>query len=172
MYIQCTSLGDGQRSCKVWLASGQQRRCSRPNEAKTRNQLKFAEVPQTGKPISAVTGPTFAILRGHVEEILLFNSFFSDCRYVPQLRRYSPTNCAMVPRWRIFGNFFASCIFSEPRAARDLHPKFALRPHYVWKYGIHPICDGWDQARKKKKDRRRQKIEKTTGQKYNDIERP
>jgi len=36
-------------------------------------------------------------------------------------------SCAMVPRWR----FFASCIFSEPRAARfrsDLHLKFALRP--------------------------------------------
>ena len=50
-------------------------------------------------------------------------------------------SCAMVPRWR----FFASCIFSEPRAARfRLHPKFALRPHHVWKYGRHPICDGWD----------------------------
>jgi len=24
----------------------------------------------------------------------------------------------------------------------DLHPKFALRPHHVWKYGRHPICDG------------------------------
>jgi len=22
----------------------------------------------------------------------------------------------------------------------DLHFKFALRPHYVWKYGRHPIC--------------------------------
>jgi len=26
----------------------------------------------------------------------------------------------------------------------DLHPKFALGPHHVWKYGTHPICDGWD----------------------------
>jgi len=26
----------------------------------------------------------------------------------------------------------------------DLHPKFTLRPHHVWKYGRHPICDGWD----------------------------
>jgi len=25
----------------------------------------------------------------------------------------------------------------------DLHPKFALRPHHVWKYGRHPIFDGW-----------------------------
>jgi len=24
----------------------------------------------------------------------------------------------------------------------DLHLKFALRPHYVWKYGRHPICGG------------------------------
>jgi len=23
----------------------------------------------------------------------------------------------------------------------DLHPKFALRPHHVWKYGRHPISD-------------------------------
>jgi len=26
----------------------------------------------------------------------------------------------------------------------DLHPKFALKPHHVWKYGRHPNCDGWD----------------------------
>ena len=32
------------------------------NTAKTRNQLKFAGVPQTGQPISAASGPKFAIL--------------------------------------------------------------------------------------------------------------
>ena len=32
------------------------------NAAKTRNQLKFAGVPQTGQPISTVSGPKFAIL--------------------------------------------------------------------------------------------------------------
>jgi len=26
----------------------------------------------------------------------------------------------------------------------DLHLKFTLRPHHVWKYGRHPICDSWD----------------------------
>ena len=52
---------------------GERRRCS--NEGKTRNPFKFAGVPQTGKPISAVSGPKFAILWGHVE-ILLFNKFF------------------------------------------------------------------------------------------------
>jgi len=32
------------------------------------------------------------------------------------LRRYSPTICGMVPRWRFLATF-ASCICSEPRAA-------------------------------------------------------
>jgi len=38
----------------------------------------------------------------------------------------------------------------------DLHPKFALRPHHVWKHGRHPICDGWEWARKKE-DRKKKK---------------
>jgi len=46
------------------------------NAAKTRNQLKFAGVPKTPEPISAVSGPKFTILWGHVEDILLLNKFF------------------------------------------------------------------------------------------------
>jgi len=52
------------------------------NAAKRRNQLKFAGVSQTRQWISAVCGPKFTILCGHVWEILVFNKFFSDCRYV------------------------------------------------------------------------------------------
>jgi len=25
-----------------------------------------------------------------------------------------------------------------------MHPKFALRPHHVWKYGRYPISNRWD----------------------------
>ena len=46
------------------------------NAAKTRNQLKFAGVPQTGQPISAASRPKFTILWGHVDDILLLNKFF------------------------------------------------------------------------------------------------
>jgi len=53
------------------------------NAAKTRNQLKFAGVPQIGQQISATSRPKFTILWGHVEVIMLLNKFFSDCRYVP-----------------------------------------------------------------------------------------
>jgi len=47
--------------------------------------LKFAGVPQTCQQISAASGPKFAILSGHVEEILLFNKFFPivKCQYMP-----------------------------------------------------------------------------------------
>jgi len=50
-----------------------------------RRVAKFREnrQPQAAGPISAATGPKFTILWGHVEEILLLNKFFSDCRYVP-----------------------------------------------------------------------------------------
>jgi len=39
--------------------------------------LKLAGVPQTGKPISAASGPKFTILWEHLEDIkLLLNKFF------------------------------------------------------------------------------------------------
>jgi len=55
----------------------------------------------------------------------------------------------MVSRWRIFGNFLHP-VFSASHMQHisDLHPKFALRPHHVWKYGRHPICNSCEQARK------------------------
>jgi len=87
------------------------------NAAKSRKPLKLDGVPQTGKPISAASGPKFTISWGHLEVILLLNKFFSDCRYVPQLRRYSPTKLCDGAQMAIFGDFFASCVFSEPRAA-------------------------------------------------------
>jgi len=53
------------------------------NAAKTRKPLKVAGLPQTPETISAASGSKFTILWGHVEEILLLNKFFSDCRYMP-----------------------------------------------------------------------------------------
>ena len=49
---------------KVWLTPTTRMPCS--NAAKTRNPLKFAGVPQTGKPISAASRLKFTILSGHV----------------------------------------------------------------------------------------------------------
>jgi len=53
-------------------------------------------------------------------------------------------NSVMVPRWWFFGKFLHPA-FSASRIQHvsDLHLKFTLRPHHVFKYGRHPICDGW-----------------------------
>jgi len=52
---------------------------------------------------------------------------------------------AMVPRWRFLATFLRP-VFSASRVQQvsDLHLKFAVRPHHVWKYGRHPVCSGWD----------------------------
>ena len=98
----------------VWLTPTTRVPCS--NAAKTRNPLKLPGVPQTNEMISATSGPKFTILWGHVEEILLLNKFFSNCRYMPYLRRYSPTNLWDGAQMAIFGDFFGSCICSELHA--------------------------------------------------------
>ena len=89
------------------------------NEGKTRSPLKFAGVPQTRQQISAASRPKSTILWGHLEDIglLLLNKFFpivDTCLSSEDIARQS---CAMVPKWRLFGDFFAFCISSEPRAA-------------------------------------------------------
>jgi len=45
----------------------------------------------------------------------------------------------------IFGVFLRP-VFQRARVQQvsDMHSKFALRPHHVWKYGRHPICGRWD----------------------------
>jgi len=78
--------------------------------------LKFAGVPQTGQPISATSRPKFTILWEHVGEILLLNKFFpitDTCLSCED----SPTKLWDGAQMTIFGDFFGSCICSEPRAA-------------------------------------------------------
>jgi len=113
--------------------------------AKTRNPLKLPGVPQTNETISAASGSKFTILWGHVEEILLLNMFFpivDTCLNWEDIARQS---CGMVPRWRFLATFFRP-VFSARgvRHISDMHSKFALRPHHVWKYGRHPISGRWD----------------------------
>jgi len=63
-------------------------------------------------------------------------------------------NCAMVPRWRLFGDFLRA-VFSASRAQHvsDLHSKFAHRPHHVWKYGR--LQSPTAEIRREKKERTR-----------------
>ena len=102
------------------------------NAAKTRNQLKFAGVPQTDQPISAASRPKFTILCGHVEDILLLNKFFPIVDMCLSCEDVARQSCAMVPRWRFLATFLRP-VFSASRVQQvsDLHLKFVLRPHHV-----------------------------------------
>jgi len=126
---------------KGWLTPTTRVPCS--NAAKTRNALKFAGVPQTPEPISAVSGPKLTILRGHVEEVLLLINFFPIVDTCLTCEDIAQQICAMVPRWRLFASFLRP-VFPASRVQHisDLHPKSVpIRPHHVWKYGRHPLCD-------------------------------
>ena len=93
------------------------------NAAKTRKPLKVAGVPQTPETISAASGPKFTILWGHVEEILLLNKFFSDCRYMPYLRRHSPTKLCDGVKMAIF------CVLYFQRAAGSTFLTYIQNSH-------------------------------------------
>jgi len=112
------------------------------NGAKTRNQLKCGGVPQTNETISAASGPKFTLLCEHLEDMLLLNSFFPIVDTCLSCEDIARQNCAMMLRWR-FWRLFLRPVFSASRVQHtsDLHSKFALRPHHVWKYGRHPISD-------------------------------
>jgi len=63
-----------------------------------------------------------------VKEIMLLNKFFSDCRYVPQLQRYSPTKLCNGAQVAIFeGSLHLVFSGSRVQHVSDLHRKFALR---------------------------------------------
>ena len=83
---------------------------------------------------------------GYLEDIfwclIVFFPIVDTCLSCEDMARQS---CAMVPRWRFLATFWRP-VFSASRLQQvsDLHLKFALRPHHVWKYGRHPISDRWD----------------------------
>ena len=88
--LHLTKFCQGARAPESTYIVYQPRR--RPNVVQSLVGFRWATLLQQGsqdvKPveissISAASRPKFTILWGRVEEILLFNKLFSDCRYVP-----------------------------------------------------------------------------------------
>ena len=69
-------------------------------------------------------------------------SFFPRLWIRPLVAKIQPNK---VVRWCQNGDFLRP-VFAASRMPHisDMHSKFALRPHHVWKYGRHPISDRWD----------------------------
>jgi len=117
---------------KVWLMPNTGMPCS--NAAKMRNPLKFAGVPQTRQQISAASGPSSPYYQDMWRRYCCLTSFFPIVDTCLSCEDIAWQSCGMVPRWRLFGDFLRA-VFSVSCAQHvsDLHSKFTLRPHHVWK---------------------------------------
>jgi len=71
-----------------------------------------------------------------------FNKFFFRLSIHASAAKIQPDK---VVRCCQNGDFLRP-VFSASRVQEvsDMHSKFTLRPHHVWKYGRHPISDRWD----------------------------
>jgi len=71
---------------------------------------------------------------------------------MPSLQRYRPTKlCDGAQMVNFLHPVFP---VSHVQHISELHSKFALMPHHVWKYGRHPFSDpriGEEKKRRKKK---------------------
>jgi len=105
------------------------------------NLLGCPKLPDRSQPLMGRSSP-------YCEDMwrrywcLNFFPIVDTCLSFEDIARQS---CAMMPRWRFFGEFLRPAFpASRVQHISDLHLKFSLRPHHVWKYGRHPVCDGWD----------------------------
>jgi len=146
---------------QVWLMPTTRVPCS--NAAKTRNPLKFAEVPQTPEPILAVSGPKVTILWGYVQEILLLNKFFRSLIYA-LVAKIQPNK---VVRWcRAGDSLHHFCILYFQRAACSTFQTCILNSHedHTMSRSMVDIHYATAPIRRGKKEERRKIEEETTGQ--------
>jgi len=142
--VALPNIGGALFSTPQSLADAHYLPCS--NAANMRKPLKLAELTQTTGSIAAASRPLSSPYCGDMwRKYCCLTSFFpivDTCLSYEDIARQS---CAMVRRWRLFGDFLCPAFpVSRVQHVSDLHPKFALRPHHVWKYGKHPISDCWD----------------------------
>ena len=124
-----------------WIPLLEYRAVTLPRRETRWNVLGCPKLANRSQPLAGRSTPYSEDTLG---ETLLFKIFpiVDTCLSCEDIARQS---CAIVPKCRIFGVFLGPAFpASRVQHVSDLHPKFALRPHHVWKYGRHPICDRWD----------------------------
>jgi len=128
---------------KVWLTPTTRVPCT--NAAKTRNLLKLAMgCPKLTKRCQPLVGRSSPYCKDICGRYCCLTFFRLSIRAF--VAKIWPDKFV---RWCPDGDFLA--IFLRPAfpASRvqhisDLHSKFVLRPHHVWKYGRHSISDRGD----------------------------
>ena len=107
----------------------------------TRNPLKLAGGPKLTKRSQPLVGRSSPYCADMSRRYCCLTSFFpivDTCLHCEDIARQS---CAMVPRRQFLATFLGPAFAaSRVQHISDLHSRFALRPHHVWKYGRHPVC--------------------------------
>ena len=118
----------------VWLTPTTSVPCS--NAAKTRNPLKLQGCPKLDNRSQPLVGRSSPYYKDMWRRYRCLTIFFRLSIYALAVK-IQPDK---VVRWCQNGDFLRP-VFAASRVPRisDLHSKFALRPHHVWKYGRHPI---------------------------------
>ena len=111
------------------------------NADKTRKPLKVAGCPKLPKRSQPLVGRSSPYC-GDMRRYCCLTSFFPIVDTYFSCEDIARQSCWMVPRLRFLASFLRP-VFSTSHVQHisDLHSKFALRPHHVWKYGRHPISD-------------------------------
>jgi len=127
--------------------------CSKAD--KTRNPLKCAGCLKLANRFQPLVGRRSPYCEDMWGRHCCLTSFFPIVDTCLNCEDIARQNCAMVPRWRLFGNCLGPA-FPADRAQHlsDLHSKFALGPHHVSKYGIDIQSAAAEIRRGKKKEER------------------
>ena len=102
------------RRRKVWLTPTTRCRAVTLPRRETRWNLQGCpKLPDRSQMLVGRSSPYYE----DVGDILLLKKFFPIVDMCLSCKDIARRSCAMVPRYAIFCDFFASCICSEPRAA-------------------------------------------------------
>jgi len=141
MYIYCTSPEDRQTSCKVWFTSIQRLAAVTKRRRETRRNLLGCPNSPAANRSQPLVGRSSPYCESLWKRYCCLR-MFSDCRYMPSLRKYSRTKLCdgaqIANFWRFLRPLFSS---SRVQHISDLYCKFAPRPHLVRKYGRYSISD-------------------------------
>ena len=100
------------------------------------------------QPLVARSSPYYEAMWRRYRCLTSFFSIVDTCLSCEDTARQS---CTMVPKWRFLRPVFSA---SSVQRISDMHSKFALRPHHVWKYMVDTQSTTAEIRRGKKEEER------------------
>ena len=143
-WLPCpTQVAPSVQRRKVWLTPTTRCRAVTLPRRETRWNLQGClKLPDRSQPLVGQSSPYCGDVWMTYRCLTSFFPIVDTCLSCEDIARQS---FPMVPRWRFLATFLRPAFTaSRVQQVSDLHLKFALRPHHVWKYGRHRIYGRWD----------------------------